>query len=108
MPSSDFGSGDECYCEVHVCNTGSSTYTDIPLFVILDVYGMYFFAPSFGTFDFYDDPIPPGLTKIMVLPNFSWPEGAGSASNIIWYAAMTNASMSELHGDLGSFTFGWH
>ena len=108
MPSHDFGAGDECYCDVYVCNTDSTTYTDIPVFVILDVYGMYFFAPSFGSFDHYDDPIPPGLTTIAVLPSFPWPAGAGTATNIVWYAAMTNPQMTALHGDLGTFTFGWH
>ena len=108
MPSNDFGEGDACYCEVYVCNTDAVTYTDIPVFVILDVYGMYFFAPSFGSFDYYDDPIPPGLTTITVLPNFSWPAGAGSATNIIWYAAMTDPAITGLFGSLGTFTFSWH
>ena len=108
MPSNDFGTGDPCFCLVHVCNTDAVTYTDIPVFVILDVYGMYFFAPSFGPFDYYDDPIAPGLTTITVLPEFNWPAGAGTATNIIWYAAMTNPSITELFGNLGSFTFGWH
>jgi hypothetical protein len=108
MPLETFGAGDECYCEVYVCNTDETTYTDIPVFVILDVYGMYFFAPSFGDFDYYDDPIPPGLTTINVLPPFTWPDDVGSASGIIWYAAMTNPEITELHGKLGTFTFGWN
>jgi hypothetical protein len=108
MPSNDFGSGDECYCTVFVCNSGSVTYTDIPIFVILDVYGMYFFAPSFGSFDYYNDPIPPGQTIITVLPAFQWPAGTGTASDIVWYAAMTDPGMTSLHGNLGTFSFGWH
>ncbi|MBN1552926.1 hypothetical protein JW979_15740 [bacterium] len=108
MPSTNFGVGDDCYCDVYVCNADSTTYTDIPLFVILDVYGAYFFAPSFGSYDYYDDPIPPGMTTIPVLPSFPWPSGAGSASNITWFAAMTNPGFTALHGNLGTFTFGWH
>ncbi|MBN1550130.1 hypothetical protein JW979_01625, partial [bacterium] len=33
MPSTDFGPNDPCYCDVYVCNTGNTTYTDIPVFV---------------------------------------------------------------------------
>jgi hypothetical protein len=108
MPSDDYTAGDECYCEVYVCNTDDSAYNDIPVFVILDVYGMVFFAPSFSDFDYYSDPIPPGLTTIPVLPVFTWPDNAGTTSGITWYAAMTNPDISDLHGTLGTFTFGWH
>lgn len=108
MPSDTFVAGDECYCEVYVCNTDETTYTDIPVFVVLDVYGMLFFAPSFSDIDYFNNPIPPGLTTISVLPSFVWPEDVGSASGIIWYAAMTNPEITELHGKLGTFTFGWY
>ncbi len=108
MPSDSFGGGDICYVEVYVCNTHDVTYTNIPIFVILDVYGMYFFAPSFGEFDFYAMPIEPGMTTIQVLPPFEWPAGVGSASGIIWYAAMTDPEITELFGGLGMFTFGWY
>ncbi|MBN1880477.1 S8 family serine peptidase [bacterium] len=108
MPTNEYTAGVECYCDVLVCNPGSDTYTDIPIFVILDVYGMYFFAPSFGAFDFYDEAIPPGLLTIHVLPSFPWPENTGTASGIIWYAAMTNPEITDLFGDLGTFSFGWH
>jgi len=96
-----------CHCSVHVCNTDPVTYTDVPVFVILDVYGMLFFAPSFGAFDYYDDPIPPGTTTIQVLPSFPWPAGAGEAHDIHFYAAMTNPAMTDLMGDMDMFAFGW-
>ncbi|HPQ42454.1 MAG TPA: hypothetical protein PLV45_18925, partial [bacterium] len=75
MPYEEYTAGTMCTCHVHVCNTDPVTYTDVPVFVILDVYGMLFFAPSFGAFDYYDDPIPPGTTTIQVLPSFPWPAG---------------------------------
>ena len=83
------------------------THTDVPVFVILDVYGMMFFAPSFGAFDYYLDPIPPGMSTIEVLPSFQWPSGAGEAHGINFYAAMTNPEMTALLGDMDICTFGW-
>ena len=108
MPSHEFHPGDECSCYVHVCNTTGTTLSWYPLFVILDVYGMYFFAPTFSEFDYYMEDVAPGMMTIDVLPSFQWPSGVGSASGIVWYAAMTNAEITDLFGDLGTFTFGWH
>lgn len=107
MPSNFFRPGDLCYCDAIVCNAEGSTLVGYPLFVILDVFGSYFFAPSFGDFDYYMMNFPPDETFVTVLPEFNWPEGAGSANGIIWYGAMTNPEMSALFGELGMFTFGW-
>ncbi len=108
MPSHDFGAGDPCSCDVLVCNATGATLTDIPVFVLLDVYGSYFFAPDFSEFAYYLMPLSPGNNPIQVLPTFAWPTGAGAASGIKWYAAMTNPGMTELYGSLDTFEFGWH
>ncbi len=110
MPSALFRTGDVCECRATVCNATGGTIENHPLFVILDVYQTYFFAPDFSSYDNYLDEYPtfgPGETVVQVLPQFAWPAGAGSASGIRWYAAMTDPSISELYGTLGSFTFGW-
>lgn len=112
MPSHDFGPNDLCSCSATVCNAEGSDLESYPLFVILDVFGSYFFAPSFNqTFDNYLDlhqlwDI--GETQILVLPEFMWPAGVGSASGIKWYAALTNPQMTQLFGGMGSWEFGWH
>ena len=107
MPSDYFTPGDPCACKVFACNPGSGSYSDVPLFVILDVYGQYFFAPSFGEFDHYSVDLAPGLQETEILPEFQWPEGAGSASDIIWYAAMTDAAITQLFGEMDAWAFGW-
>lgn len=107
MPYEEYTAGMPCFCHVHVCNTDAVTHTDVPVFVILDVYGMMFFAPSFGAFDYYLDPIPPGMSTVEVLPSFQWPSGAGEAHGINFYAAMTNPEMTALLGDMDVCTFGW-
>jgi len=68
MPSNDFTAGDDVFCDVYVCNPNQTSYNQTPVFVILDVYGSYFFAPSFGEFDLYTEDILPGLLIINVLP----------------------------------------
>ncbi|MBN1355809.1 S8 family serine peptidase [bacterium] len=108
MPKDDFTGGDECFCDVYICNPNTETYYGVPVFVILDVYGLYFFAPSFGEFDYYLKDVTPGEMTINVLPSFIWPGGVGSASGILWYAAMTDPGITQLFGELGMFSFGWH
>jgi len=108
MPSDNYGPGQECYCQVIVSNPTVETLRDQPVFVCLDIYGTYYFAPRFATFDYYPKILIHGDTVIDVLPSFSWPEGAGSATGINWHAAMTNMEMTDLFGEMDTFTFGWH
>ncbi|MBN1880523.1 hypothetical protein JW823_10465 [bacterium] len=110
MPSNVFHPGDDCWCYVYVSNPDlSATGTDIPLFVILDVYGQFFFAPEFNGFSFYtiDDLHAAESFMFEVLPVFTWPQNAGNISGIFWYAAMTNSAVTELIGTLDTFEFGW-
>jgi hypothetical protein len=111
MPSDYFHTGDLCYCYVYVCNGEGRTLKNYPLFVILDVYGTLFFAPSFNTtFDNYLELNPvflPGITRVDVIPEFYWPAGVGSAAHIYWYAGLTNPEMTTLVGDYDIFMFGW-
>jgi len=108
MPSRDFGPGDVCFCVVYILNPEDSAFEEIPVFVVLDVYGAFFFAPGFTDFDYYTENIPPGEKKLDVLPEFIWPEGAGSAEGVVWYAALTNPEKTELLGQMGTFSFSWH
>lgn len=107
IPSVYLSAGDPFYCYVILCNPDLITYPDIPVFVLLDVYGSYFFAPSFSGFDYYERDLYPGKTTIEVLPEFTWPANAGAASGIAIYAGMTNHEMTMLFGALAYVTFGW-
>lgn len=110
MPSNLFRGGDPCECRATVCNAGGAVISGYPLFVILDVYQTYFFAPSFGEFDNYIEQYPSfasGETVVQVLPSFVWPSGVSAAGGIKWYAALTNPQITELYGTLGTWTFGW-
>jgi hypothetical protein len=106
-----FAPGDVAYCRARVCNLEAAPLVGHPLFVVLDVHGVYFFGPSFTTdLDSYLElfpEIPVGETPLEVLPPFTWPEGAGSDAGIVWYAALTDPTMSRLVGELGAWEFGW-
>ncbi|MCD4653703.1 TlpA family protein disulfide reductase [bacterium] len=108
MPSHDFGANDLVNTIVTACNPDQTTYDNVPLFVILDVYGDMYFYPTFSEFAYETISLPPGETEIIVLPDFNWPEGLGETSGINWYAGMTNPEMSDLLGDYDMWTFGWH
>ncbi|MBN1878835.1 hypothetical protein JW823_01895 [bacterium] len=108
MPGTLFHPGDRFFCSIVVCNRESTPLDGYPLVVILDVFGQYFFAPSFdSTFDFYSQIFPVGSSTTDVLPEFTWPQGAGTAAGVIWYAALTDQSVTSLVGQMDSWTFGW-
>ncbi|MBN2054828.1 hypothetical protein JW905_07895 [bacterium] len=69
MPSNYFYPGDEVWCRALVCNSGTEPLVGYPLMVLLDIYGTYFFAPSFITATACGPP---------VLDNLSPAPGAGN------------------------------
>ena len=111
MPSNHFSPNDICSCSVTVCNDTGASLEGYPLFVILDVFSAYFFAPSFDPdYDNYLDLYPsfaPEKTVIDVLPEFNWPAGAGDVDGVVWYAGVTDPSISGLIGDYDMWIFGW-
>lgn len=110
MPSVLFHEGDNCSCLAQVCNATGSELIGYPLFVVLDIYGSYYFAPSFTSYDHYLAVYPQfaqGQTTVEVLPDFNWPANVGAASGITWIGVLTNPDISAMFGESGSWTFGW-
>lgn len=109
MPSAIFTAGDPFGIETVIWNPSLTPMTGVPLFVLLDVYGEYFFWPGWSrTADYRTVALQPGANAIEIIPEFAWPAGAGSAEGIGLYAAMTDAAMTELYGSLDHVTFGWY
>ncbi len=107
MPSHLFLEGDPCNLTCTIGNPGSPI-PSTPLFVILDAYGSYFFAPGWTqTADWYTRTIATGEETETILPDFAWPGGVGTAENLVFYAAMTDPGITTLLGYLDSWTFGW-
>ncbi len=91
----------------------SNGLSGYPLFVILDVYGDYWFAPAWTNIqngvDYYRDlEFEPGLTGVGIIEPFNWPEGVGQAGGIIFWGALTTPDMDALFGSVDSLTFGWN
>ncbi len=107
MPASFFRPGMTCYCDVEVCYPDAPSETPIPVFVILEVMGHYYFAPDFSDFNMYYQKLVDPVTKIRVVDAFIWPEDCGNATDIRWYAAMTDSTINHLIGDWDAFEFGW-
>jgi len=110
MPAHTFKPGDACSCRVFVHNEENEFLFEYPLFVILDVYGTLFYAPALAqTLDYYLPlHFPPGQTVFNVVPSFQWPTGAGEATGIYWYAALTNPEITAIFGEWDDWEFGWH
>lgn len=106
-----FHPGDDFWCNAEVCNSEGMPLEDYPVFVILDIHGLYLFAPGFTPFfDNYLDElpvIPEGMTEIAVIEPFRWPRFLGSNYGIFFYGAILNPQTSQIVGDMGAFEFGW-
>ncbi|MBN2054608.1 Ig-like domain-containing protein [bacterium] len=111
MPAVHFQTGAECYLRARICNDTGAVISGHPLFVILDVYGDYWFAPSWRHvsegIDGYAGEYAPGLTELEIIEPFFWPAGTGAADDIRFWGVMTDAAVTDLYGELGCWTFGW-
>jgi len=108
MPDVFFRPGEICFLDAQVCNSRTTVEPLAPVFVILDVYGSYYFAPMFTTsLDYYRLTLQPGLTTVHVIPPFSWPPNSGSAVGIVFWGAQTNNEITEIVGAFSRLEFGW-
>lgn len=107
MKDSSLVPGDPFETTVELSNNTSSPYTNIVLFVVLDIHGQLFFAPDFNDFSYYAMYLPPGKQVKSIIPEFAWPSGAGTLSDVYWYAGFTDPGMTQLIGDYDVLTFSW-
>ncbi len=107
MPYRHYSPGMMCFCDAYIIHPGDSVISDCCLFVLLDVMGEYVFAPSFSGWDCYHLDIVPGTSTLAVLPEFIWPDNCGTMTGIRWITGITNAGITELIGEPGTFDFGW-
>ncbi|MBN1355363.1 hypothetical protein JXA40_03725 [bacterium] len=100
--------GDLFRLDAEVCNSGDEPIENHPLFVILDISGTFWFGPAWQKYpDFYYSHYPPGSTRISVIPAFSWPENAGSASGVCFWGALTNPDITGVTGTVDRVEFGY-
>ncbi len=109
MPDTHFQTGDTFSCTAFICNRESGNLDGYPLFVILDVYGSYFFAPSFNSsFDNYlaqFPEFPTGETTVTILPEFTW--SSAGTGNATFYGALTDPEITGIYGEWEMLPFSW-
>ncbi len=109
MPSTLFFPGDLCRVDIELTNASNDPIESVPVYVLLDIYGEYFFGPSFT-----DEPdsylieiLEPGTLSIEIIPDFIWPSDCGVADSVRWLAAMTTTDRQHILGEIGELEFGW-
>lgn len=108
MPAHHFTPGDPCFLNLRFCNISQAPIPETPVFVILDVYGVMFFAPGWTeSLDYYTLTVAPGKAVFPVLPQFNWPVGAGTASGLMFYAAITDPGFVHILGDYSTWELSW-
>jgi len=107
MPSHTILPGDTVNCIAYVNNQSSSELAKHHLFVILDLNGALFFAPSFSQYDHYTQTFLPGISDVTVLDEFKWPAGVGAMNGVIWYCAILNPDSTRIVGEISVYDFGW-
>ena len=91
-----------------MCNDGPQTLRNIPLFVVLDVAGAYWFWPTWSSEIDYDSrDFDPGRTIVEIIPEFTWPENSSAYDGAMFHGAILDQEMTTLQGEMGSWRFGW-
>ena len=97
MPGVYFTPGSSCWLAAIVCNTGP-VMNDTPVFVALDVFGDYWFAPSWINWlygiDYYTRDLLTGETIIVALEEFSWPEISDQVNGLVFIGLMTDPDIT--------------
>ncbi|MBN1550266.1 hypothetical protein JW979_02305 [bacterium] len=101
-----YSPGDEFLFECEVIRRGSAVTVD--QYIILDVYTMYFFWPSWSSdLDYETHTFSDGYHHRDPILQFTWPEVGGHASGINFYAGCLYAGTATLIGDISIVTFGY-
>lgn len=108
MPTHAFQVNDPCYLHIWICNPTGVPIVDVPLFIILDVYGELYFSPSWNqSLDFHYLTVDSGETLLVAIPDFVWPKINGSAHGLMFYSALTDPAITKIWGDYDWWEFGW-
>ena len=100
-----FQAGDLFELSVDITNPNSSSQNG-DLYVVLDVYGSYYFAPTWSqNLDSIPIQVNGNDTYSNTLLSFTWPSGAGSASGIFFYSVVTFPNTFDLFSNLDSVQF---
>ncbi len=107
-PSNNFRPGDPFFLTVNICNTFRFPLVDLPLIVILELNGTFWFGPSWSSSsDHYQEEWQAGTSAFPVISEFLWPSDAGTYFGAIFWGAMTNPAITDIIGVYDRWEFGW-
>jgi len=105
--------GDEFFVSGYLDNPGSPR-TEVPVFIVLDVYGELWFWPSWIYYteteeiDYQMIDALTGSTFINIVSPFIWPEtGAQEAGGLYFYGAILNSEMTDIEGNWAAVEWGY-
>lgn len=108
LPAAHFSEGDLFNLWSFTTNPGRNQ-GELPLVVVLEVSGVFWFFPSWThAFEYQMFDVPNGYTSYEILPDFYWPAGVGSAAGLRFYGALLTPDLSSIFGlyDVEEFSFG--
>ena len=116
MPTRRVQPGEYFWVTGFVDNRGSSRIEQVPLFYVLDIFGYYYFWPSWRLYhppesldvDFRVIDIDPGSTMTWVVQRFTWPDtGDDSATGLYFYGALLDPAAGSLLGEIAVAEWGY-
>lgn len=107
LSSSLFRPGSHFNLIASITNSEDNALVGVPLVVVLDVYGWYFFHPSWAsTFEYEPIHLEIGETGVDIL-DFIWPAEPSSQSGLYFYGGLLTHDLASLIGNVGIVEFGW-
>jgi hypothetical protein len=102
MAETVLNAGDQFLLDLLYWNTTQDDLYDIPLFVVLDIDGIFWFWPEWeSSMDYASKNLSAGwISERETLLNFVWPDIDGHNAGLRFLAAFTNPDMSDLLGEL--------
>jgi len=111
MPRHDYQAGDACYLDAIIERSGPAI-PQAALVVLLDAgTGSYWFYPTWREYppelDYETITVAAGRSQFTIIPEFTWPAGAGSSDgfNLAFFGAILDSSVTALVSNLDSWTF---
>lgn len=102
-----FEAGETFLLQIDVRN-GTTAMIDVQQFMLLDVYGLYFFHPSWGTdADFLNRHFLPGYSEVETILEFVWPANVGSADGLRFWLGYFDPVLQVIVGDINTVEFGY-
>ncbi len=110
MPGHYFAPNDPCSLEAKLCN--GELKNDVVCFILLDIFGEYWCAPSWinineGIDAYWFGSLPQGPYTFMVIEPFQWPDIPDALDGLCFRGAMLNENYTDIMGRMDNWEFGF-